>query len=42
MHFDENFFVLVPTLLFIALTYKPVKRLLSEFLDNRGHKIKLQ
>jgi F-type H+-transporting ATPase subunit b len=42
MVFDENFFVLVPTLLFVALTYRPIKKHLSQFLDNRSSKIKGQ
>ena len=42
MTFDENFFVLIPTLLFIALTYKPIKKNLTQFLNGRGDKIKTE
>ena len=42
MVFDENFFVLVPTLLFVLLVFKPAKKALLAFLDERATKIKSQ
>lgn len=40
--FDPNFFVLISTLLFIALVFKPAKKGLNNFLDDRATKIKTQ
>ncbi|MDP1723572.1 MAG: hypothetical protein Q8L85_02595 [Alphaproteobacteria bacterium] len=40
--FDENFFVLIPTLIFIFFAFKPVKKHLTQFLDGRAEKIKAQ
>lgn len=42
MVFDENFFVLVPTLLFVILIFKPAKKALLTFLDERASKIRDQ
>jgi F-type H+-transporting ATPase subunit b len=40
--FDENFFVLIPTLIFIFFAFKPAKKHLTQFLDGRAEKIKAQ
>lgn len=40
--FDENFFVLIPTLIFIFFAFKPAKKHLLLFLDARAEKIKAQ
>jgi F-type H+-transporting ATPase subunit b len=40
MHFDEKFFVLVATITFIVLTFKPVKKALLAMIDGRIAKIK--
>lgn len=37
---DEKFFILVATVLFVALVWNPVKRLLSKGLDARSERIK--
>lgn len=42
MVFDENFFVLVPTILFILLAFRPAKKHLGIFLDERSAKIAAQ
>lgn len=40
--FDENFFVLIPTLIFVFFAFKPAKKHLTQFLDGRAEKIKTQ